>query len=49
MLYRQNLGAERLFVTVGERLECLQLEGLPGFSGEKRNGASIAPLTLPCR
>ena len=47
-LCRQNLGAERPLVTAGERLECHWLEDLPGSSGEKRDGASIAPLALPC-
>ena len=48
-LCRQSLNAEGPLVTVGERLKCPRLKGLPGFSGEKRDGASIAPLALPCR
>ena len=48
-LCRQNLGAEKPLVTAGERLKCPRLEGLPGASGENRDGASIAPLALPCR
>ena len=48
-LCRQNHGAERPLVIAGERLECPRLKGLPGSSGDKRDGASIALLALPCR
>ena len=49
VLCRKILGAERTLVTAGEGLECSRLEDLPGFSGEKRDRASTAPLALHCR
>ena len=44
---RQKLGAEGPLVTAGGRLKCSRLEDLPGFSREKRDRASTAPLALP--
>ena len=48
-LCRQNLGAERPLVTASERLKSPRLEGVLASFGEKRDGASITPLALPCR
>ena len=42
----KNFGAERTLVAAGERLECSSLKDLSGSSGEKRNRASTAPLTI---